>query len=95
MGLESVNGHEARVEVEVEPAIARRRFACAAGGDQALDFSLEEVREAGQILREGKIRRAIAILFKGSVAGTNRSSPMNQWTRSQGMRLRQASLASN
>ena len=35
-----------------------------------------------------KMCRAIPMLFSGSSAGTKRSSPMNQCTRSQGIRLR-------
>ena len=38
--------------------------------------------------RSRKASRAIAILFSGSPAGTKRSSPMNQCTRSHGIRLR-------
>ncbi len=50
---------------------------------------------AGGAQRSRKALRAIAQLLWGSVAGTNRSSPMNQCTRSHGTRLRQASVASN
>src|SRR6478736_9529656 len=50
--------------------------------------------EAGAWLSRNN-RRAAPILLRGSSAGTKRSSPMNQCTRCHGIRLRQASVASN
>src|ERR1700761_147828 len=50
---------------------------------------------AGGAQRSRNALRAIAQLLRGSSKGTNRSSPMNQCTRSQGIRLRQASVANS